>query len=181
MKVHTLWIARLMFLPIAATGLLWQATPAMACRAIAPGQTQSQSYSPQGSLTTFTVGAGTQTESYRGIHGAIAVASNTPDPDPNQLTDRHINVSINTGQASAIHPGGTLLSQMAWQMAMLQELPSGTKTWAHSPTIFFEGLDNVGDFRTTYGAAATQGSYEVSWAGTSPTGRYEYKGWYQLA
>jgi len=151
-----------------------QTTPAAACRA--NGSPWSPSAPP-----IFVIGAGTASESYRGIHGGIAIAAGTPDPDPNQLTDRHIAVSMNVLQANAQHVPHFLISQMGWQMGMLQELPSGTKTWAHSPTIFFEGLDNVGDYRTTYGAAETFGSYEVSWGGTSPTGRTQYNAFFERA
>lgn len=176
------WCARLLVPPVAALALVAQTTPAAACRAVNPNTGLSQRFSPNQGVT-FTIGAGTQTESpYRGVHGAIAIASNTPDPDPNQLTDRHIAVSINEGQKDPQNPttGRPLLSNIGWQMGMLQQLPSGTKIWSHSATIFFEGLDKVSDYRATYGAAQTQGNYEDSWAGTSPTGRYEYMGWYQL-
>ena len=79
------------------------------------------------------------------------------------------------------HANNEVLSNVGWAMGMLQELPSGASTWSHSPTIFFEGLDNVGDYRATYGAAETLGEYEVSWAGTSPTGRQEFMAWFKRA
>ncbi|OLC11458.1 MAG: hypothetical protein AUH44_02380 [Chloroflexi bacterium 13_1_40CM_68_15] len=74
-----------------------------------------------------------------------------------------------------------ILSQVGWQMGLLVQLPSGVNTWSHAPTVFFEGLDNVADYRATYGPAETQGRYEVSWGGVSPTGRYKYIAWFMRA
>jgi hypothetical protein len=152
--------------------LVLQTTPASACRF---GTIRT----PAG-FGAFVIGQSTVSESYRGIDGAIGIVSGTQTPDPSHTNGYHINASISNQQANSQHSGLAILSQMGWQLGMLQQLPSGVNTWADTPTIFFEGLDNVGDYRATYGAALNPGRYEVSWGGTSPTGRYKYIGWFVI-
>lgn len=152
--------------------LLLQETPASACRS---GIIRT----PAG-FGAFVIGQATASESYRGIHGSISIVPGTQTPDLAHSNGYHINVTISNQQANSIHSGGAILAQIGWQMGMLQLLPSGVNTWADTPTIFFEGLDNVGDYRATFGAATSPGDYEVSWGGASPTGRNKYIGWYQI-
>jgi hypothetical protein len=156
---------------MSASLLLGSAGSAAAC-------TFGRAYTPAG-LVNFVIGHGTATESYRGVDGGVAVGSGTQDPDPTETNGFHISSAISAQQYNTLHWGNHISSQIGWQMGKLQQLPSGVNTWGHTPSVFFEGLDNVADYRAVYGAAETLGRYEVSWGGVSPTGRHKYIAWFQ--
>lgn len=165
-------LARILVIVGASASLvLSQTTPAAACFF---GGTRTPVGGPN-----FVIGHGTASESYRGIHGGVSPGAGTADPDPSEANGFHISSAISAQEANSMHFGGAINSQIGWQMGKLQELPSGVNTWGHTPTVFFEGLDNVQDYRAVYGAAEALGRYEVSWGGISPTGRHKYIGWYQ--
>ena len=147
---------------------LVSSTPAYACRA------SGIVYTPAGG--NFGVGQFTQTESYRGVHGGISVGSAAAPPN---VDSYHISVQIANSQNSPGSQFGETWSQIGWQMGVLQRLPSGQILYNTAATIYFEGIDNVENFRDAYGAAETLGRYEVSWGGVSPTGRSKYIAWFQ--
>lgn len=141
---------------------------AIACR------TGGITYAP--AAGNFGVGQFTSSESYRGVHGGISVGG--ADAPPN-VDSYHISVQISSSETSAGSLYGEIWSQVGWQMGILVRLPSQQVVYSSSPTIYFEGIDNVDNFRDTFGAAETLGRYEVSEGGISPTGRWKYISWFQ--
>lgn len=120
--------------------------------------------------TAWRVGQQALPDSYRGIHGGISWASGTPVP----ISGQHINVTIGSKW------NNTYWSQIGWQMGDLVRLPSGALVQTTSPTVYFEGIDAVADYRDVYGAAESLGRYEVSEGGA--IGAYwKYIAWFQRA
>ncbi len=155
-------------------------TPAAACyRTGPPFLPQDERVPFNGS--DFLIGQDTLDANTRGIHGGIAIAPGTPNPDPSHSSARNkIGVMISAKELSPINGRG-IWSEVGWQMGYLLRLPPGQippDVYSDSPTIFFEGIDNVADFRDTFGAADTLGEYEVSWAGAIGS-RWKYNAWYK--
>lgn len=148
------------------------AFPALACRT-----SGGIVYFPA-SGPNFEVGQFTTAQGYRGVHAGISVGSSSAPPNAD---DYHISVQISSSQSSQGSQFGEIWSQVGWQMGILQRLPSGSRVYSSSATVYFEGIDNVESYRDTYGAAETLGRYEVSEGGISPTGRWKYIAWFQRA
>jgi hypothetical protein len=153
---------------VVITLTLANTTPALACRS-------GQIWTP--TAGNFTVGQGTASESYRGIHGGIGIVPSTAPPN---VDDYHISVQISSSQSSS-GPQTEIWSQVGWQMGVLQRLPSFQNVYSSSPTVYFEGIDNIENFRDTFGAAETLGRYEVGEAGLTPNSKWKYISWFQRA
>lgn len=154
------------------------AAPALACYAAGPPFHPQSERTPY-NFVDFLIGQDTGTAITRGIHGGISFASGTPDPDPFNSTRRNkIGVMLQAKQVSPVN-GRDTWSGVGWEMGYLLTLPSPSRdVWSHAPTVFFEGIDNVSDYRDVFGAAEALGEYEVSWAGGIGS-RWKYNSWYK--
>jgi hypothetical protein len=154
------------------------AMPAAACYPVGPPFFPQDERVPYNG-SDFLIGQDTLDANTRGIHGGIGIAAGTPNPDPLHATLRNkIAVMLQSKQISPVNGRG-IWSAIGWQMGYLLTLPGGQNTYADSPTIFFEGIDNVADYRDViFGFAETLGEYETSWAGAIGS-HWKYNGWYK--